>query len=211
MSIRAAVPRRARPSPAPFPRPRQAAKSTARSGGFGSVTITKSMTLNCTEDYFRNPVALRCCPGVTNQRVNLQTKWILSGAWQINGIVGTAVPGTIGVRNPDCLLGFHLEELRDHRLFSPTGLSRRPLPPATPAFLIKGYDHPASIRLAGVSLGRRQATASPYWTTCIRLFNLNWRFRRQYPHRHGQTVGCSRAIPGVRRSPCGSAACLTNR
>jgi hypothetical protein len=63
-------------------------------GGFGTITINKSITLNCTEEF--GSILASGVPGVTINAVSTD-KVILRGL-QINGIVGTATPGTIGVR-----------------------------------------------------------------------------------------------------------------
>ena len=65
-------------------------------GGFGTVTITKSMTLNCHE--VLGSILASGVPGVTVNATAAGSKVILRGL-QINGVVGgTAVAGTIGVR-----------------------------------------------------------------------------------------------------------------
>jgi hypothetical protein len=65
-------------------------------GGFGTITITKSMTLNCHE--VLGSILASGVPGVTINSTAVGSKVILRGL-QINGVVGgTAVAGTIGVR-----------------------------------------------------------------------------------------------------------------
>jgi Right handed beta helix region len=65
-------------------------------GGFGTITITKSMTLNCHE--VLGSILASGVPGVTINSTAAGSKVILRGL-QINGVQGgTAVAGTIGVR-----------------------------------------------------------------------------------------------------------------
>jgi hypothetical protein len=65
-------------------------------GGFGTVTITKSMTLNCHEVF--GSILASGVPGVTINATAAGSRVILRGL-QINGVSGgTAVAGTIGVR-----------------------------------------------------------------------------------------------------------------
>jgi hypothetical protein len=65
-------------------------------GGMGTVTITKSMTINC-HDVFGSILASGV-PGVTINATAAGSKVVLRNL-QINGVVGgTAVAGTIGVR-----------------------------------------------------------------------------------------------------------------
>jgi hypothetical protein len=65
-------------------------------GGFGTVTITKSMTLNCHE--VLGSILASGVPGITVNSTAVGSKVILRGL-QINGVQGgTAVAGTIGVR-----------------------------------------------------------------------------------------------------------------
>jgi hypothetical protein len=65
-------------------------------GGFGAVTITKSITLNCHE--VLGSILASGVPGVTINATAAGSKVILRGL-QINGVQGgTAVAGTIGVR-----------------------------------------------------------------------------------------------------------------
>jgi hypothetical protein len=65
-------------------------------GGFGTVTITKSMTLNCHE--VLGSILASGVPGITVNSTAAGSKVILRGL-QINGVQGgTAVAGTIGVR-----------------------------------------------------------------------------------------------------------------
>src|ERR1700710_1530070 len=65
-------------------------------GGFGTVTITKSMTLNCHE--ILGSILASGVPGITINSTAAGSKVILRGL-QINGVQGgTAVAGTIGVR-----------------------------------------------------------------------------------------------------------------
>jgi len=65
-------------------------------GGMGTVTITKSMTINC-HDVFGSILASGV-PGITINATAAGSKVILRNL-QINGVVGgTAVAGTIGVR-----------------------------------------------------------------------------------------------------------------
>jgi hypothetical protein len=65
-------------------------------GGFGTVTITKSMTLNCHE--VLGSILASGVPGVTINSTAAGSNVMLRGL-QINGVQGgTAVAGTIGVR-----------------------------------------------------------------------------------------------------------------
>jgi Right handed beta helix region len=65
-------------------------------GGMGTVTITKSMTINCHEVF--GSILASGVPGITINSTAAGSKVILRGL-QINGVVGgTAVAGTIGVR-----------------------------------------------------------------------------------------------------------------
>jgi hypothetical protein len=65
-------------------------------GGFGTVTITKSMTLNCIGTL--GSILASGVPGITMNATAAGSKIHIRGL-QINGVVGgTAVPGTIGVR-----------------------------------------------------------------------------------------------------------------
>src|SRR4051794_16728693 len=65
-------------------------------GGMGTVTITKSMTINCHEVF--GSILASGVPGVTINATAVGSKVILRGL-QINGIAGgTSVAGTIGVR-----------------------------------------------------------------------------------------------------------------
>jgi hypothetical protein len=65
-------------------------------GGFGTVTITKSMTLNCHE--VLGSILASGVPGITINATAAGSTVILRGL-QINGVTGgTAVAGTIGVR-----------------------------------------------------------------------------------------------------------------
>jgi Right handed beta helix region len=65
-------------------------------GGFGTITITKSMTLNCHE--VLGSILASGVPGVTINSTAVGSNVILRGL-QINGVQGgTAVAGTIGVR-----------------------------------------------------------------------------------------------------------------
>jgi hypothetical protein len=65
-------------------------------GGFGTVTITKSITLNCHEVF--GSILASGVPGVTINATAAGSRVILRGL-QINGVQGgTAVAGTIGVR-----------------------------------------------------------------------------------------------------------------
>jgi hypothetical protein len=65
-------------------------------GGFGTITITKSMTLNCHE--VLGSILASGVPGVTINSTAAGSKVILRGL-QINGVTGgTVVAGTIGVR-----------------------------------------------------------------------------------------------------------------
>jgi hypothetical protein len=65
-------------------------------GGFGTVTITKSMTLNCVGTL--GSILASGVPGITINSTAAGSKIHLRGL-QINGVVGgTAVAGTIGVR-----------------------------------------------------------------------------------------------------------------
>ena len=65
-------------------------------GGFGTVTITKSMTLNC--HALLGSILASGVPGVTINATAAGSTVILRGL-QINGVQGgTAVAGTIGVR-----------------------------------------------------------------------------------------------------------------
>jgi hypothetical protein len=63
-------------------------------GGFGTITITKSITLNCHEEF--GSILASGTPGVIINA--LSTDKVILRNLQINGIVGTATPGTIGVR-----------------------------------------------------------------------------------------------------------------
>ncbi len=63
-------------------------------GGFGTITITKSITLNCHEEF--GSILASSVPGVIINA--LSTDKVILRNLQINGIVGTALPGTIGVR-----------------------------------------------------------------------------------------------------------------
>jgi hypothetical protein len=63
-------------------------------GGFGAITITKSITLNCHEEL--GSILASGGPGIIINA--LSTDKVILRNLQINGIVGTAVPGTIGVR-----------------------------------------------------------------------------------------------------------------
>ena len=63
-------------------------------GGFGTVTITKSMTLNCHE--VLGSILASGVPGIT---INGASAVVVFRGLQINGVAGgTAVAGTIGVR-----------------------------------------------------------------------------------------------------------------
>jgi hypothetical protein len=65
-------------------------------GGFGTVTITKSMTLNCVGTL--GSILASGVPGITVNSTAAGSKVHIRGL-QINGVVGgTAVAGTIGVR-----------------------------------------------------------------------------------------------------------------
>ena len=64
-------------------------------GGFGGVTITKSMTLNCHEVF--GSILVAGTPGVTINATTAGSRVVLRGL-QITGVLGTATPGTIGVR-----------------------------------------------------------------------------------------------------------------
>jgi hypothetical protein len=65
-------------------------------GGFGTVTITKSMTLNCHE--VLGSILASGVPGITINATAAGSTVILRGL-QLNGVQGgTAVAGTIGVR-----------------------------------------------------------------------------------------------------------------
>ncbi len=65
-------------------------------GGFGTITITKSMTLNCHEVF--GSILASGVPGVTVNATAAGSRVVLRGL-QINGVQGgTAVAGTIGVR-----------------------------------------------------------------------------------------------------------------
>jgi hypothetical protein len=65
-------------------------------GGMGTVTITKSMTINCHEVF--GSILASGVPGVTINATAAGSRVILRGL-QINGVQGgTAVAGTIGVR-----------------------------------------------------------------------------------------------------------------
>ncbi len=63
-------------------------------GGFGGITITKSMTLNCHEVF--GSILVAGTPGVTINAA--ATDKIVLRNLQIQGLQGTATPGTIGVR-----------------------------------------------------------------------------------------------------------------
>lgn len=62
-------------------------------GGFGGVTITKAMTLNCHEVF--GSILVAGAPGVT---INAPGARVILRNLQITGVLGTATPGTIGVR-----------------------------------------------------------------------------------------------------------------
>ena len=62
-------------------------------GGFGGVTITKAMTLNCHEVF--GSILVAGTPGVT---INAGTALVVLRNLQITGVLGTPTPGTIGVR-----------------------------------------------------------------------------------------------------------------
>jgi hypothetical protein len=63
-------------------------------GGFGAITITKSITLNCHEE-----LGSILAAGGAGVIINaLSTDKVILRNLQINGIVGTPTPGTIGVR-----------------------------------------------------------------------------------------------------------------
>jgi hypothetical protein len=62
-------------------------------GGFGGITITKGMTLNCHE--VLGSILVAGAPGVT---VNAGTALVVLRNLQITGVTGTPTPGTIGVR-----------------------------------------------------------------------------------------------------------------
>jgi hypothetical protein len=65
-------------------------------GGFGTVTITKSMTLNCHE--ILGSILASGVPGITINATAAGSRVVLRGL-QINGVQGgTVVAGTIGVR-----------------------------------------------------------------------------------------------------------------
>jgi hypothetical protein len=65
-------------------------------GGMGTVTITKSMTINCHEVF--GSILASGVPGITINATAAGSRVILRGL-QINGVQGgTAVAGTIGVR-----------------------------------------------------------------------------------------------------------------
>src|ERR1700754_1704974 len=65
-------------------------------GGMGTVTITKSMTINCVGTF--GSILASGVPGITVNATAAGSKVHLRGL-QINGVVGgTAVAGTIGVR-----------------------------------------------------------------------------------------------------------------
>jgi hypothetical protein len=63
-------------------------------GGFGAITITKSITLNCHEEL--GAILAAGGPGIIINA--LSTDKVILRNLQINGVVGTALPGTIGVR-----------------------------------------------------------------------------------------------------------------
>jgi hypothetical protein len=63
-------------------------------GGFGTITITKSITLNCHEE-FGSILAAGGAGVIINA---LSTDKVILRNLQINGSVGTPTPGTIGVR-----------------------------------------------------------------------------------------------------------------
>jgi nitrous oxidase accessory protein NosD len=62
-------------------------------GGFGGVTIVKSMTLNCHEVF--GSILVAGSPGIT---VNASGALVVLRGLQITGVTGTATPGTIGIR-----------------------------------------------------------------------------------------------------------------
>jgi hypothetical protein len=62
-------------------------------GGFGGITITKAMTLNCHE--IMGSILVAGSPGVT---INAGTALVVLRNLQITGVLGTPTPGTIGVR-----------------------------------------------------------------------------------------------------------------
>jgi hypothetical protein len=62
-------------------------------GGFGGITITKAMTLNCHE--VMGSILVAGSPGVT---INAGTALVVLRNLQITGVLGTPTPGTIGVR-----------------------------------------------------------------------------------------------------------------
>src|ERR1700712_220896 len=62
-------------------------------GGFGGITITKAMTLNCHE--ILGSILVAGSPGVT---INAGTALVVLRNLQITGVLGTPTPGTIGVR-----------------------------------------------------------------------------------------------------------------
>ena len=74
-------------------------------GGMGTVTITKSMTINC-HDVFGSILASGV-PGITINATAAGSRVILRNL-QINGVQGgTAVAGTIGVRILAAAVGLH--------------------------------------------------------------------------------------------------------
>jgi hypothetical protein len=62
-------------------------------GGFGGVTIPKSITLNCHEVF--GSILVAGAPGVT---INAPGGTVVLRGLQIQGLLGTPTPGTIGVR-----------------------------------------------------------------------------------------------------------------
>ena len=97
-------------------------------GGFGTVTITKSMTLNCHE--ILGSILASGVPGITINSTAAGSKVVLRGL-QINGVAGgTAVAGTIGVR----ILASDVVSIEDTVItqFAQQGILDH-APPATPS------------------------------------------------------------------------------
>jgi hypothetical protein len=101
-------------------------------GGFGTITITKSMTLNCHE--VLGSILASGVPGVTINSTAAGSNVILRGL-QINGVQGgTVVAGTIGVRiiaaarvtiEDSVITQFSQQGIADQRTAGNTNLSIR--------------------------------------------------------------------------------------
>src|SRR5437588_623013 len=98
-------------------------------GGFGTVTITKAMTLNCST-YTLGSILAAGVPGVTINTASVNDRVTLRGL-QIQRVNQTVTPGTIGVRIlaaasvsiEDCVItGFSQQGISDTRTAGNTKL-----------------------------------------------------------------------------------------